>query len=67
MTSADRFRFGVALLILLLWGGAVIGVYGDQQAVNTITPIAFAAATFLFASPLFEARRDRKRKRADDD
>lgn len=63
MTSADRLRFAAALLILALWGGLLLEFYGTPDALNTATPVAFAAATFLFASPLFEARREKKRTR----
>lgn len=63
MTSADRLRFGAALTILALWGGALLGLYGSDDTLNTATPVAFAAATFLFAAPLFEGRRERKRTR----
>jgi hypothetical protein len=63
MTPADRLRFSAALLILLLWGGLLLEFYGTDEALNTATPVAFAAATFLFATPLFEARREKKRTR----
>lgn len=67
MTTADRLRFTAALLILLLWGGLLLEFYGSPDALTTATPLAFAAATFLFASPLFEARREQKRTRENDD
>lgn len=67
MTTIDRVRVGVAIVILVLWAVVVLGVIGDKDALSTVTPVAFAAAAFLFASPLVEARIDSRRTRADDD
>lgn len=63
MTSADRFRLAVALVILTAWVGLMVGAYGDKDMFNTATPIAFLAATFLLGSPLLEARRESRRTR----
>lgn len=57
------FRPLLALGILLLWGWLVIDARGNPSSatlVATITPIALAAATYLFAVPILDARRKRK-------
>jgi hypothetical protein len=66
----ENLALGVAVLILLVWGaGAVFAFYGEPRyadLLSTITPLALAAAGYLFATPLLNRRNGKDTNHGDD-